>query len=203
MLVQSYTPSGDVESEMTNPLNALGDASAEAGVDWPDFDAFSTSTKVPGTNQPFVSLGRGGDRSDARGRDGGEIILMFDPFAASQIGMQIDILSKFETDSYFEEQAEVYVGEWENGPWTFCGLASNLSQGGKSTFEIAGGAWRYIRLVDCSNSEGSTDGFDVNSVELSSVSEVPTPSAAIGGMALLAVIVVPKISRLRRQRDLS
>src|SRR5215510_13801586 len=75
-VVESYRPSGSIQAERMNPLNALGDEAAEPGVDWPDFEEFSQSTKVPGTNEPFVSLGRPSHTRDEGGGGGGGYIVL-------------------------------------------------------------------------------------------------------------------------------
>ena len=195
--VQSYRPGDGVADELMNPLNALGDPSVGAGVDWPDFDAFSTSTKVPGTNQPFVTLGRAGGRT--RGRDeqgeGGEIVLRFDPFD-NDSALEITVRSSYVVDWDDEELAKVFVSDLSDGPWTFAGIASNWRNGGLSKFSIPAGRWKYLRVQDTTVSVGGIDGFDLNSV---AVTEVPTPTAAVGGAALLALMTVPKIRKLRRK----
>jgi len=130
-----------------------------------------------------------------KARRGGEIVLGFHPFE-SRPAVQITVASSHVNDPSQEALAKVFVGESPDGSWMFAGIASNWANAGQSTFSIPVGHWQYLRLQDVTTSVGSVGGFDLNSIN---VTEVPTPTAAVGGATLLALMAVPKIRQLRRK----
>lgn len=174
-----------VETSRSNPLNALGDPGTGANVDFPDFGGWTTSTLTNGIN--FVSLGFGG-----------ELVVRFDPFV---FGPPLAVVIETTNGNYPLETALVEIST-DNSTWTSIGTADN-SGTGQSSLPVPAGSWTYMRLTDTSNIslfESTADGFDVNAIR---VNAVPTPTASLAGMSLLAGMGVIGAMKKRRQLQAS